>query len=858
MSSFENKYDSNRKNNSNKTMTFDELISGIDTILLKEEFIEIQTLMNEIFMNSSFIKETQQKKEIIEKISTLIFSINENKKENINMKLVYISLSFLTLLESKIKNIPIYILQSVLIDNEKMVNMYKIIYEQIYQKKLEIDNFQLPNLKNFVNFTFKYPDIINNFFEINFINVSSYYNTLFIMFLKNIEIIKITNSNIIQKIYILKLFDILYTSFLDENINIENIKNFFDIVDEEELYKDEFYKKIFIFADYNTIEDFDKMGKIYNFLKNFEKFGKMQKIIRKNMYFISLIINSDNEFLQKKFFDDIIFVLKQKTNILEEIEIYEFYQVFFCLFYLLEKRNGFNYLDIFDSMMKIAFIVMEKVKDKNKKGIIQLYLRYVKKKMIEYLKSKGAKSEIDIDVEKQEEENIFENKSTIDLLSFTDEHLKKYQKNYFIETKEESFKYKFYKYVLGIDVILLNKINNEEMVNINNKLKNDKSERPKTIYKSVKFQKKYGVFEETKNKLLNEMNKEKTSLKNLDIISEDINLPFYSNKNNLKIHLETKDDFNDLYKMKSPLYLKDCLLGLNSQYKDRQELSLKALPGIIDNQPMDLDYYVKNLTLVLLSMHDNFDLDENDELKTLALVKLAKYSPNEVTLIFCEKFFSENNCGLKLKFLIINVLNQAVTELSEYYIKNKKPKVNNFHIYFTNIIFPLLSYLKKAKLTSLLIFKDFDLLLSKFIILISNIINVSENHPLIYRALFEVFDLFKAIINLKELKSFKTFSLLESLNCFVNVTLNFYEKNFVEIYPEFLPKFREEINFLNDLLDDKQLNDDLRFKILGTLNKFTIQSDKLHESFFGIENNMNFKFNLDANNINNISNSLLI
>jgi len=51
---------------------------------------------------------------------------------------------------------------------------------------------------------------------------------------------------------------------------------------------------------------------------------------------------------------------------------------------------------------------------------------------------------------------------------------------------------------------------------------------------------------------------------------------------------------------------------------------------------------VKNLTLVLLSMHDNFDLDENDELKTLALVKLAKYSPNEVTLIFCEKFFSEN------------------------------------------------------------------------------------------------------------------------------------------------------------------------------------------------------------------------
>ena len=836
------------KMNTNKTMSFSEIISNIDNLTLKEEFIQIQLLVNDIFMNASFIKETQLKKEITEKISAKIFEINENKEEKINIKYVYISLSFITLLETKIKNIPIYVLQSLLIDNEKIIKLFRIIFEQIYERKIEINNFQLPNLKNFVNFIFKYPDIINNFFEINFINNSLYYNTLFIMLLNNTQILKIPNSNIIQKIYILKLFDILFSSFLDDNIEIEKIKFFFEILDEEELYKDDYYKKFFMFSDYDNVEDFEKIGKIYFFVKNFEKFGKMQKIIRKNKYFISHIINSDNEFLQKKFFDEILFLLKQKTNILEEIELYDFYQVFFCLFYLLEKRNGFNYLDIFDSMMKIAFIVMEKVKDKNKKGIIQLYLKYVKKKMIAYLKSKGAKSELDIDLENKDEENIFKNNSIIDLLSFTEENLKKYSKNYFIEITNDSFKVKFYKYVLNIDLTFLNSINDIKEIKEKNQINSDKNAKNKTIYRSVKFQKKYGVFDETKKKYIEKINEEKNILTNEDKINTEINLPFYSNKNNLKIHLETKDDFNDLYKMKSPMYLKDCLLGLNSQYKDRQELSLKALPSIIDNQPMDLDYYVKSLTLVLLSMHDNFDLDENDELKTEALVRLAKYSPNEVTLIFCEKFFSESNCGLKLKFLIINVLNITVTELSEYYIKNKKPKVNKFHIYFTNIIFPLLSYLKKAKLNSLLIFKDFDLLLSKFIILISNIINVSENHPLIYRALFETFDLFKAIINLNELKNFKTFSLIESLNCFVNVTLNFYEKNFVEIYPEFLPKFREEINFLNDLLDDKQLNDDLRFKILNTLNKFTIQSDKLHESFFGIENNMNFKFNFDFNN----------
>ena len=823
-----------------KTMNFNEILINIDSLKSKDEFIIIQTSMNEIFMNSSFIKETSSKKEIITKLNSIIFFINneKNSSNTININYIYISLSFLGLLETKIKNIPSYILESLLIDNNKIVNLFKNIFISIYKPNLHIDNFQLPSLKNFTNFTFKYPDIINNYFESSFINTSLYYIEYFHTLLQNIEILEIRNIDIIQKIYTLKLFDILYQTFLIEEIKENQIKKFYEILDGEELYKDDFIKKYFLFNDYIDVEDFKKINIFYGLIKNFEKFGKIQKIIRKNSFFLSHIMVVNNEYLQKKFFDEILIVLKEKTNILEEIEIYEFYQVFFCIYYLLEKYNGFNYLDIFDSMMKISFIVMERVKDKNKKGIIQIFLRYVKTKMIDYLKSKGAKPERDMD--NKEEENILSEKGTI-LLNFDENNKKKFENNifYFCEIKPNSFKIQFYKYILDIDLELVNKVNNNED---NNNASNDStnnenkinSGRPKTIYKSVKFQKKYGVFDNTKNKLLNETNKKNSNINN-DIINEDINLPFYSN-NNLKIHLETNDDYNDLYKIKPPMYLKDCLLGLNSQYRDRQELCLKTLPSLIDNQPMDLDFYVKNLVLALLSMNDNFDLDENDELKENSLIKLAKYSPGEVTKIFCGKFFGENNSGLKIKFLIINVLNRTVTELSEYYIKNKKPKVNNFHIYFNNIIFPLLSYLKKAKLKSLLIFKDFDLLLSKFIILISNIINVSENHPVIYRALFEAFDLFKAIIELKEIKEFKTFSLLESLNCFVNVTLNFYDKKFIDIYPEFLPKFKEEVNYLNNLLDDKQLNDDLRLKILSTLNKFTIQSDKLHDSFFGVKN----------------------
>ena len=145
-----------------------------------------------------------------------------------------------------------------------------------------------------------------------------------------------------------------------------------------------------------------------------------------------------------------------------------------------------------------------------------------------------------------------------------------------------------------------------------------------------------------------------------------------------------------------------------------------------------------------------------------------------MTKILCERFFSDDNCGLKFKFVILNVIDKAVNEISGYYIKNKKPKINYFHVYFLNVIFPLLNYLKKTKI-----------------------------------------------------------DLIESLNCYINVTLNFYNDTFINIYPEFAKNLKVEILFLDNLLEDKQLNDDLRLNILKTLNKYSIQSDKFREKFFG-------------------------
>ncbi len=56
-----------------------------------------------------------------------------------------------------------------------------------------------------------------------------------------------------------------------------------------------------------------------------------------------------------------------------------------------------------------------------------------------------------------------------------------------------------------------------------------------------------------------------------------------------------------------------------------------------------------------------------------------------MTKILCEIFFSDDNCGLKFKFVILN--DKAVNEISGYYIKNKKPKLIIFMFTFQMLFF---------------------------------------------------------------------------------------------------------------------------------------------------------------------------
>ena len=797
-----------------------KIIINLNELKNEKDYLKINQQLENVLNMVNNIKKDNEIIDIINKFNEFLFINNNN---------TFLSLNFYMIINSKKIFLNKILFEKLLIDNKKNINNFIKIFKEIYFKNNNNNIFEIPNFNIFLNFTFKFPDIVNNYFEYNFINFSLFFEE----YLKNLIIHKIylncKDDLIIQKIYNLKLFNILFSTLIKSNEITNEINNeFFNHLNQNYLLHEEFIKKFFQFGLINNSkENFLKILNIYNNLKEKYKFGKIYKTIKKNNFFISLLLASKNEKLKNNYFNLILNLLKEKkSNILEEIEIYDFYQIFFSIYFLLEKfnLNDEEFLNICDSIQKIIFIVFEIVDDKNKKGIIELLMKYIQNKMKIFIEKKG-----------KEFEHKFENFSVVfdekqnNFLDFK-KNKENFEKNIFlflnIENDNNNNFYKnFYEIILNVN---FNKYIQYKNNNINNnKNLNKKNISSKTKYKSIKFQKKYGIFNKNKNNFI-EIDSSKNNNEN-----DEIKFPFNNNNSfsNLNINLVLNDDYSDLKKLKPPNYIKDCILSLNSEFKDRQELALKSLPNLIESQPLDLDLYLEDLSNMLLKTSNNFDIENFEEILEIILVKLTKYDPNKLTLILCNRFFSDDNCGLKYKFIILNVLNSAVNEISEYYIKNKKPKTNKFHIYFINVIFPLLNYLKKNKIEFLITFDNFDLLLAKFIFLISNMINVSENHPLIYKVLFETFDLFNAIINLKNLNK-KSFTLLESLNSFVFVNLNFYNENFINIYPEFLNNFIIEIKYLNNLLDDKELNNNLRFHILETLNKYTIKNQNFRENFF--------------------------
>lgn len=794
------------------------MINQLLYLIEERDYFIIYSKLEEILlkMKKIIIKE-ESLIQVYEKFVNTFFN-----NYNITETNVYFVLSFFMLINSNIMSIPKLFIEKIFIDNEKISKTEIQIFKLVYLTRKNEENFQIPSLSQFINFCFKLPDLLTNYFQSSFINYSQYYEALFAKLLLNEDVFAL--DEILSKISNLKLYNHLYSTFINHDFSEETIQNYHKIINKNEFLRDKFYNHFFQFSCFGE-KNFQKFQQIYDKIENFGNFQKLDQIFRKNPYFISFILSGKNVNLQKQYLNSSLVLLKNKNQyIVEEIENYDFYLVFFSFYYLLETIKDLEVINIFDGLMKIMLLVMDIVSNRNKKGIIQLFMGYLKKKIYIFLNSARKKQESE--EEKKEDEYIYFDENQKNLLNF-EKNKQNFEENKFyfcdIET-EKSFKKEFY------HLILRETTNFTTITKDNTKIHNDKNNssnrKNKTVYKSIKFQKKYGVFNQNSNKKLLLTPQENE-------VMDDIIIPSSNSNSIFKMSLVENDDYSDLKKVDSPQYIKDCILGLNSQYKERQELSLKSLPSLIDSQPLDLELSLTELSNCILRLDNSFDIENFDELVEEILVKLIKFAPDKLTKILCERFFSENNCGVKSKFVILTVINRAVEEISEYYQNNNKPKVNLFHPYFINVIFPLLNYLQKQKLEFLITYDNFDLLLAKFIFIISNIIKVSENHPLVNKALFETFELFQAIIKMFTNK-IKSHTLIESLNFYVNSSLNFYKSSFISIYPEYLGKLQIEIKYLNELLSDTQLNEDLRLRILATLNKYILQSQKFKSNYFNI------------------------
>ena len=265
--------------------------------------VKIIQILNELKNEKDYLKINQQLENVlnmvnnIKKDNEIIYIINKfNEFLFINNNNTFLSLNFYMIINSKKIFLNKILIEKLLIDNKKNINNFIKIFKEIYFKNNNNNIFEIPNFNIFLNFTFKFPDIVNNYFEYNFINFSLFFEE----YLKNLIIHKIylncKDDLIIQKIYNLKLFNILFSTLIKSNEITNEINNeFFNHLNQNYLLHEEFIKKFFQFGLINNSkENFLKILNIYNNLKEKYKFGKIYKTIKKNNFFISLLLASKN------------------------------------------------------------------------------------------------------------------------------------------------------------------------------------------------------------------------------------------------------------------------------------------------------------------------------------------------------------------------------------------------------------------------------------------------------------------------------------------------------------------------------------------------------------------------------------
>lgn len=681
--------------------------------------------------------------------------------------------------------------------------------------------FFIPNKEKIVNLIFKLPDLLSNYFEKDFINRSDFFNEIiYILFYQ-----KLFDCIIIDKISRLKLIKKLLNNikkYPEQNISNTNsyqleILQFF----ENSIYYEDFLENLFKIH----ISDVSEFKTILIYYSNLNITTKIYpediiEIINYNDNFISLVFKSYNKSIINNFIKSLLNLLTFQKDTINNINSYEFFLITLSFYLFLEAIKDENQiLDILNKIFQMIGNILQNLLDENKKKICSLFSKYIKDKILFIIGDKeslasNSDDPIAIELELTDQEKQILN---------------------FQKIKEE----------LERDELYLEKLKQKyeptATLNYNKKLIYEKNvKKEKTKYKSIKFQKKYGQYD----------NSVKTQNPFLEFEEKEIkiNLPENNKINPLRSILKIKldsvhdEDYSDLNLLSTPMYIKDLLLGFGSEFKDRVEMSLNCLPGMVESEPLDLNLFLVDLSEIVLKLNNSWDIDNFDQKIEQCLISLTVYNPVQMTQNLCKRFFLEE-CGMKQKFQILNTIEKSCELIAnKNIIKSNLPHQNKLHIFIEYIIFPLLNYLHLKNIAFLLIIPEFDFLLVKFLMVIAKLIKLTDNHPYIYKILIESFDLFKSVCNYTK-QNEKTILLLDSLNYYCSIISKFFNKTFLEIYPEFFTNFKFILNFLNENLL-LITNEELKYEIMKNINNYIVNLNKLKQNLeINYENQAESKIN---------------
>ena len=203
-----------------------------------------------------------------------------------------------------------------------------------------------------------------------------------------------------------------------------------------------------------------------------------------------------------------------------------------------------------------------------------------------------------------------------------------------------------------------NNINNSNNDNNNNNSNNYDNKNKKNYKKKTKKE-EYDdpdrplFFKENSDK---DYNNEEQEEKEEEEEEEEEGLPAY----------DLEDDESDLNKVKTPIYIRDCINGLKSQENvELFEISLQQIKIIIESKPDDLQEMSLSIIQLLLDLQINYEKEQEkyNQYKLEAMISIT-INATETVISYLTSKFQDDNFSLQQKIDILYVLEKSSKILS--------------------------------------------------------------------------------------------------------------------------------------------------------------------------------------------------